>query len=142
MRIKMTDETEDKPLEGELVRDDKGRFLKGTSGNPAGKPKGSKNHLVALRRNTEVALREYMSTPENAKKALKALDALFTQAADGELAAMKLLFDKILPQARAGSDEGEGEKQRPVAIQIVNQTSDKATSPVTIRSLGDDDDED
>jgi hypothetical protein len=128
----MTDKTEDKPLEGELVRDDKGRFLKGQSGNPAGRKKGSRNHIVALRESTEIALREYMSTPENAKKALKAMDALFEQAAQGEIAAIKLLLDKVLPQARAGADDGEGEKQRPVAIQIVNQTSDQATTPMSI----------
>jgi hypothetical protein len=133
----MTDET-DEPLGGELVRDDKGRFVKGQSGNPLGRKKGSRNHIVALRENTEMALREYMSTPENAKKALKAMDALFEQAAAGEVGAIKLLLDKILPNVRAGADEGEGEKQRPVAIQIVNQTSEKATSPVKITTIDED----
>jgi hypothetical protein len=128
----MTDDKNNEPLQGELVRDANGRFIKGQSGNPKGRPKGVRNHIVALRESTEVALREYMSTPENAKKALKALDALFEQAADGEIAAMKLLFDKILPQARAGADDGGGEKQKPVAVQIINQTAEQATTPVTI----------
>ncbi|MHC4372119.1 MAG: DUF5681 domain-containing protein [Planctomycetota bacterium] len=123
----MTDEKQ-----GELVRDEKGQFVKGVSGNPLGRPKGSRNHIVALRENTEMALREYMSTPANAKKALKAMDQLFEQAAQGEIAALKLLLDKVLPNVRAGSDEGGSEKQKPVAIQIINQTSEKATTPVSI----------
>jgi hypothetical protein len=134
----MTDDKKDKPLEGALVRDDRGRFLKGQSGNPAGRKKGSKNHLVALRQSTEIALREYMSTPENARRALNAIDQLFRQAEEGDLTALKLLLDKILPQARAGSDEGGAEKQRPVAISIINQTADKATTPVTINTIDED----
>jgi hypothetical protein len=134
----MTDETEDKPLEGELVRDGKGRFIAGQSGNPAGRPKGTRNQITQLRENTELALRDYMSSPENARKAIKAMDALFEQAAQGEIAAMKLLFDKVLPNVRAGADDGGTESQKPVAIQIINQTSDKATSPVKITTIDED----
>jgi hypothetical protein len=127
----MTHETNE-PLSGELVRDEKGRFPKGVSGNPAGRPKGTKNQITALRQNTELALRDYMASPDNARKAIKAIDRLITMASEGDMQAMKLLFDKVLPNARAGADEGEASKQKPVAIQIIQQTAEKATSPVTV----------
>lgn len=128
----MTDR--DKP-----VRNKKGQWVSGQSGNPAGKPKGTKHQITQLRENTELALREYMSSPENARKALKALDKLFEQAANGDTASLKLLFDKVLPNARGGSDDGDAEKQRPVAIQIINQTDTKAGTPVRVINMDDDD---
>jgi hypothetical protein len=132
----MTDEKDnDTPLSGEMVRDDKGRFVAGKSGNPSGRPKGTKNQITQIRQNTELALREYMSSPDNARKALKVMDVLFEKASDGDVSAIKLLLDKVLPQARAGADENDGEKQKPVAIQIINQTSDKASSPVKITTI-------
>jgi hypothetical protein len=36
------------------VRDDKGRFIKGVSGNPAGKPEGAKNYLTLLEEELEI----------------------------------------------------------------------------------------
>ncbi|MHC4372175.1 MAG: DUF5681 domain-containing protein [Planctomycetota bacterium] len=125
-----TDNPDDK--KGAMVRNEKGHFVKGYSGNPLGRPKGTRNQITQLRENTELALRDYISSPENARKALKALDQLFSQAADGDIQALKLLLDKVLPNVRAGADDGGGEKQKPVAIQIVNQTSDKASNPMTI----------
>ena len=117
-------------------RDEHGRFIKGQSGNPAGRQKGSRNHIVRLRETTEHALRDYLASPSNQKRAMAALDRIFRIAEQGEdkeaLQAMKLLFDKVLPQARGGNEDAEGMKQRPIAIQIVNQTSDTATSPITV----------
>jgi hypothetical protein len=128
----------DKPLEGGLVRDNKGRFVAGQSGNPLGRPRGTRNQITQLRENTELALRDYISSPENARKALKALDQLFSQAADGDIGALKLLLDKVLPNVRAGADDGGGEKQKPVAIQIIQQTSDKATTPMKVNTIDED----
>ena len=117
------------------TRDNNGRFLPGQSGNPAGRAIGSKNHIVMLRENTELALREYLGSPASRKKAMKAIDRCMTIALNGEdkqaLGAMKLLFDKLLPNASATADS-EGAKQRPVAITIVNQTKESSGSPVTV----------
>jgi hypothetical protein len=118
-----------------VQRNEKGHFVKGSSGNPAGRPQGAKNHIVMLRENTELALREYLASPASAKKALEAIDRCMTIAIEGDakqaLGAMKLLFDKLLPNAKA-SEEAGGGKQRPVAITIINSTDGDAGSPVTV----------
>ena len=126
----MTKETKDLS-----VRDDKGRFVKGSIGNPGGMPKGTKHHIVALRENTELALRDYMHHPENQQKAMKAIDRVMDIATghDDKLAlqAIKILFDKTIANARSGTEEEAG-KQRPIAIQIINQTGETGSRPVTM----------
>lgn len=115
-------------------RDSKGRFIKGISGNPVGKLPGTKNQITALRENTELALREYLNSDTNRKKAITAIDRCMNIAIAGDdkqaIAALKLLFDKILPNARGVTEQEETGNKRPVAITIVNQTSDRATSPI------------
>lgn len=119
----------------EVTRNEKGQFVKGQSGNPAGKAPGTKNQITQLRENTELAMREYLNSEANRKKALRAIDRIFTIADTGgdkeAIAAMRLLFDKILPNARSGVEEESG-RQRPVAIQIVNHTGETGKPPVTI----------
>jgi len=54
----MADENKEKPANaGEMqgIRDEKGRFIEGVSGNPEGKIKGSKNYLTLL----EDAIKNY-----------------------------------------------------------------------------------
>ena len=116
-------------------RDGKGRFVKGASGNPAGRPIGTRNQITTLRENTELALREYLATTAAQTKAHKAIDRCMNIALDGDdkqaIQAMKLIFDKIMPNARPQEDKGS-EKQTPVAIQIVNQTAESAGQPVKV----------
>ena len=54
----MSEEDMEKEFERrqKVVRDSKGRFL--TGGNPKGRPKGSKNKIVAMKQDLELALRE------------------------------------------------------------------------------------
>jgi hypothetical protein len=122
-------------MSNEVERDEKGKFIKGQSGNPSGRQKGSKNHIVALRENTELALRDYLGSPDNQRKAMDAIDRVFDIATNGSdkqaVGAIKLLMDKILPNARSGVEEDAG-KQRPVAITIVNQTENTGAKPMTI----------
>lgn len=118
----------------EVERKD-GKFVKGQSGNPAGRPVGSRNQITVLRENTELALRRYMDSPARAALAQKALDRLFKMSVEGNdkeaLQAMKILFDKILPNAKSGIEDKSGSK-RPIAIQIINQTDKSAGSPVVL----------
>jgi hypothetical protein len=118
-------------------RNAKGQLLPGAVNNPNGRPKGSKNQITILRDNTELALRKYLESPRRAALAQKALDRVFDIAANGDdkeaLSAIKLLMDKMLPNASAAKEEAAGGRsQRPIAIQIVNSTDATSGKPVAI----------
>lgn len=80
-------ETAVKEVAGELVpRDDSGRFPKGVSGNPAGRPKGSRNKTTVLREMLdEVALGEV------AKEYVEVVHAMIRAAKKGDVAAAKFV---------------------------------------------------
>jgi hypothetical protein len=119
-----------------VARDNKGRFVKGVSGNPAGKPKGVKHRITELRQNTELALRDYLAHPDNQLKAMEAIDRVMDIVRHSDektsVAAAKLILDKLVPNARGGSeDEHSSSRGRPTTMVIVNQT-EGARSPVEI----------
>lgn len=82
-------------------RTEKGQFPVGVSGNPAGRPKGSKNHIVQLRQDMEIALREHVS----AVKVKQIIDKMVVLAISGDVPAAKMILDKVLPNARDADDE-------------------------------------
>lgn len=116
-----------------VVRDSKGRFVPGQSGNPAGKAKGLKNYITHERLMLEAALRDYVADPEQAQKLLQGIDRVLSIAVEGEddkqaLTAMKLLLDRVMPAAPPKEQE-EGEKLDK-RLQIVIQTNPDAKVPV------------
>lgn len=106
-------------------RDEMGRFVQGQSGNPKGKPVGTKSWITIERENLELVLRKYLSDPKQMKKATAAVDRLFTLAMESDdkvsVQAMKVLFDKILPTPKAAEPEAT-EKAPSVHIVIENAT--------------------
>lgn len=72
------------------IRD--GRWVKGQSGNPKGRPK---NTLVALQRDLEGAIRDHLT----AEKVKRIIDKLCKKAEDGDVKAAKLILDKLVPNA-------------------------------------------
>jgi hypothetical protein len=112
------------------IRDQHGRFVKGASGNPEGRPAGTRNHIKQLQQDTEHALRDYLATPANQVRAMKGIDRIFHIMEHGgekeAVSAFKVLFDRILPNVKQ-QEEGESKgQQRPVVLQIVNHTGDNA----------------
>lgn len=122
----MTKKTEKKVA----VRDQHGRFVKGSSGNPAGKPAGTKNHITQLRQDTEHALRDYLASPANQVKAMKGIDRIFQIMETGDdkeaIGAFKVLMDRILPNVKQHTEDQAKGASRPVVLQIVNHTGDNA----------------
>lgn len=120
----------DAPL---VERDEKGRFVKGRSGNPAGRQKGQRNRIKELQTAHELALREYITDPERQEKVLASLDNLFRIAAGGTedqpvennhaVSAAKLILDRLMPKVAAG-DEGGGGGPRQLIVEIQNNTGD------------------
>lgn len=95
-------------MKGEVI-EHKGRFVKGVSGNPAGRPKGSKNAITLLRQSLELQLRE-QAGPDMGS----VLDKCIELALDGDTRMIKLLLD--LHMTKGGNDEAKGSEK--VAIQI------------------------
>lgn len=114
-----------------IQRDEKGRFIKGHSGHPAGRTKGRKNRIKELQTLHELALREYIADPERQDKVMESLDNLFRIAGGGTedhpvennhaVSAAKLIFDRLMPKASPGEDKGA---QAPSAVQVTIVNND------------------
>jgi hypothetical protein len=92
-----------------LSKKHKGQFPKGVSGNPAGRPKGSKNAITLLKQSLELQLRDQAAPDMGA-----VLDKAIELALEGDRQMIKLLLDKHMT-AGANDDAKASEK---VAIQI------------------------
>lgn len=93
-----------------------GRFVKGQSGNPAGRPPNSRGTLKQLQRDMEIAIREHLGI----EKVRKIVNKMAEMAELGNVAAAKLILDKVI--ANASDSEDAGDNGRTVVFQIVNAT--------------------
>jgi hypothetical protein len=75
-----------------------GQFLKGQSGNPAGRPKGSKNKTTMIKQALEGQLVDQLAVDAG-----DILAKAINLAKQGDGAMIKLVLDKLLPNARDGS---------------------------------------
>lgn len=99
-------------------RDTQGRFVKGKSGNPAGRPVGTRNKINRLKGELELAIREGLRPGE-----IRSIVAsMVAEAQAGNVAAAKLILDKVMSNAR-GEDEGE-ERGNTFKVVIENLTVD------------------
>ena len=115
-----------------IVRDDKGRWLPGQSGNQAGKQKGLRNYITHERLMLEAALRDYVADPSQSRKLLEGIDRVLSIAVEGEdkdaISAMKLLLDRVMPaMPLKEAEEAERVDKR---LQIVFQITPQADTPV------------
>lgn len=92
---------DDRVTEEARERAKKHLWKKGQSGNPAGRPKGTKNHLAQLKRDLETAVRENIN-PEAIKSILASVVA---RALEGDIKAAKLILDKFVTNASEGEEE-------------------------------------
>jgi hypothetical protein len=93
-----------------------GQWAPGQSGNPNGRPKGRKNHLVELKRELEIAVRDNLD-PKSIREILVVMTA---QAMAGDVRAAKLILDKVL--SNAGEGEETQEAGNTFVFQVKNLT--------------------
>lgn len=108
-----------------ILRDEDGKLVPGgTSLNPEGRPPGSKNRLVSVKRKLELAVREGMSAGRIARIIAKMADL----AESGDVKAARLILDKFISPA-GGDDEVADKLPGGITIRIENATFAK-TQPV------------
>lgn len=108
-----------------LVRDEQGRFVKGVSGNPNGRPKGKKNVITELKQDLEIAIRENLSVDD----VQQVVAAMLLKALEGNVGAAKLILDKVMSNAREADDVQDSSGGLKIVIE--NATFDALQSTQT-----------
>lgn len=108
----MTEDTDNLPVDS---RDEHGRFVKGVSGNPAGRLKGTKNKITLARLMLEDQLREMLTD-----KGPKLMHKAIRMALKGDDKVMRVLLDKML--ATPKGDDSDNATDRDVKVIIQNLT--------------------
>jgi hypothetical protein len=90
-------------------RNEKGQFLQGQSGNPAGRPKGVKNQITILKQSLELALRN-----KSAEHMEAVLDVAIKKALRGDNQMIKLLVEQHMTKGSA--DEREATEKVSITI--------------------------
>lgn len=85
-------------------------FQPGKSGNPNGRPKGSRNKITVMKLALEGELREQLKYDMAAIMAIA-----INMAKNGDTSMIKLLIDKTVPTTKSVDDEPQKEK---ITIQI------------------------
>lgn len=99
------------------------QFQKGQSGNPRGRPKGSKNKSTLLREAMQQKADRMLSreVPEVLKTVIRA-------AKQGDMSAAKMILDRAVPVKKADDGNDDAGKQL-VQITIQNLTSPHDEKP-------------
>jgi hypothetical protein len=93
-----------------------GRFVKGQSGNPNGRPPNTKNKLSNLRKELELAVIEHVGI----EKIKRIINKVVEKAEAGDMRAAKLILDKVVPNASPGDEAADN--GRTVVFRIENAT--------------------
>lgn len=92
-----------------ISRTKEGYFPKGKSGNPEGRPKGSKNKTTLLKQYVENQLTEQLSVD-----ASELLGTAIALAKAGDTTMLKVLLDRLLPARKAEDGKSSKGKQQVV----------------------------
>jgi len=108
------------------IRDESGQFLEGVSGNPKGRPVGSRSKLVKIKEKLEIAVREGIDADRIKRIVIK----MANLAEDGDVKAARLILDKFMSSGAASEDPEDPQQHRGITIKIVNATFAKQGAPV------------
>lgn len=93
-------------------------FPKGKSGNPRGRPKGSKNSTTilkeALKQDFDKALQKDFS---------KIMKAIVDKAKEGDMVAAKMILDRVVPVTKAIDFGAKGGENLGITIKVENMAT-------------------
>jgi len=112
-------------FEGKMTRTADGQFIKGVSGNPKGRPKGSKNQITLLKMAQEEAWRE-----RNEDRLALVLDMIVDAALEGDKGAQKMIFDAAVSKANVAEEKGAGQRQV-ITVHRMDVKQEKTSKPTT-----------
>ena len=107
-----------------VKRDSEGKFLKGTSGNPLGRPPSKRNQITELKQDLEIAIRRGVKQTD----IQEIVQAMIQEAKNGGVQAAKLILDKTISNAKDAEEiksEGGG-----VRVVIENVTVGRETETI------------
>jgi hypothetical protein len=102
------------------------KFTKGMSGNPKGRPKGSKNKSTVLREAMENKTDRMLS-----REVPKVLQVVIAAAIKGDMSAAKMILDRAVPVKKAG-DGSDMAAAGGINITIKNLTADHGQTETVI----------
>lgn len=105
----------DKPM---VLRDEKGRFVKGYSGNPAGKPKGVRHRSTLIKETIDASMADMLH-----EEFIPVMQKAIEMAKKGDRAMIKLLLGDFLNEVRKHTEDEE-DKSKGTRIIIENLTID------------------
>ena len=88
-------------------------FQPGKSGNPKGRPKGSKNQLTLLREAVRDKAEDLVLS-----NFTDVVEATIELAKQGDATALKILWDRIIPSKRAVEEKVEGQDKLNITINV------------------------
>lgn len=112
---------------GKLVRSPEGnKFVKGVSGNPAGRPKGSKNKITLMKLAAEEAIRDSYDVSIK-----DVLGLIIAQALDGDRPSQKMVWDAVMSKSANPEDKNAGKGQG-IVVKTMNITPPAAAKGALI----------
>lgn len=118
------------PKVGEIIERENGKFIPGVSGNPNGRPKGSRNRITLMKLMAEEAVRE-----GNAEKMLAVCRTVIEQAIDGDKDSQKLVWSAVMSKSNLDVEKATGDR---VQITIGRVESAPKVEKITTKEVEND----
>lgn len=103
----------------EIVRTAEGKFVKGVSGNPVGRPKGSKNKITLLKLAGEEAVRE-----NNFEKMMEVCNQIIDRALEGDHASAKMVWEAVVSKGVQKDEQAKTQQKIQIETVAVHQHSE------------------
>ena len=108
-----------------------GKWVKGQSGNPAGRPKGKKLEITELQQDLELAVRKNISSD----KVVNIVKKVVEMAEGGNLQAAKLILDKVMPNAKPSDDGTDDNRGFTIRIENATLIAERPTNVIEVTPI-------